>query len=137
MRSHRLSAAAAVTLIAAVVLVVYVFAAYVLAAAVVWVAWRVYRRKLGWAPRVRRGRTVLELAAAGVSAWWLGRRLRPELTQRAVLVAARVREAEAKADMAAARAVDAQAVAVEARRRAERARGITSSEIAQLQMLKP
>lgn len=38
------------------------------------VVWAVGKHKLGIKPRVRRGRTVLEIAAAGVGAWWLGRK---------------------------------------------------------------
>jgi hypothetical protein len=50
---------------------------------------------------------------------------------------AHVRTARATARLAEAKARDGKAVAVEARRRADRARGVTNSEIAQLQMGKP
>ena len=69
-----------------------------------------------------------------VAAKHVARSAAGELERRAQLGRAKVREARARARMAEAKAADARSVAVEAKRRAERAAGITRSEIAQLQL---
>ena len=91
MTARRVSAAAMVSVAGVIVLVVYLFWTYAVMAGAAWLLWRIYRRRLGWTPRPRRGRTLLELAAAGVAAWWATRKLAPELEQRAAVAAAKAR----------------------------------------------
>lgn len=50
------------------------------------VCWAIGKAKLGIRPRVRRGRTALEIGAAGVGAWWLSRRADRRVEAQAALI---------------------------------------------------
>jgi hypothetical protein len=64
---------AAVGLLIAVGAVV-VFWRFVVSAGIVYGCWRVYRHHYPSRRRVHRGRTVLELVAAGLAGWWASRK---------------------------------------------------------------